>query len=148
MPTYKNITQDSVSGIFDINNIHRTVLPYKSVETYRHYDWITLVKTSDEPYFNPILSLTNLTLANSADSEEITISENCEKIEIINISDYILYLYFQSVTNTPSTIISSGMTFNFEDRFRRFTKIILKASDTIVTNKVFISQLSNYSFIY
>ena len=94
------------------------------------------------------VNLEILTLANSADSEEITISENCEKIEIINISDYILYLYFQSVTNTPSTIISSGMTFNFEDRFRRFTKIILKASDTIVTNKVFISQLSNYSFIY
>jgi hypothetical protein len=148
MPTYKNISQESVSGIFTTEYFHRTVLPQKTVETYRYYDNENLEKTSDEPYFNPVLSLTNLILDDAADSEEIVILEDCKKLEILNTSDNLLYLYLQSIENTPPMIISAGMSFDFEDLFRRFTKIILKASGTISLNTVFISQLSKKEFIY
>lgn len=148
MPTYKNISQEPVSGIFTTEYFHKTVLPQKTVETYRYYNNTNLEKTSDEPYFNPVLSLTNLTLADAADSEEIAILEDCKKIELLNTSTAIIYLYLQSIENTPPMIISSGMSMDFEDLFRRFTKIILKASDTISTNTVFISQLSKNNFIY
>jgi hypothetical protein len=148
MPTYKNISQESVSGIFTTEYFHKTVLPQKTVETYRYYDNENLEKLSDEPYFNPVLGLTNLALDDATDSEEIVILEDCKKLEILNTSDNLLYLYLQSIENTPPMIITSGVTFNFEDEFNRFTKIILKASDTISLNTVFISQLSKKDFIY
>jgi hypothetical protein len=55
MPTYKNNTQEPVTGILSIENRHVNILPYHTAETYRHYENnLILQKISDEPYFNPI----------------------------------------------------------------------------------------------
>ena len=149
MPTYKNISQEAITGILSIENRHVNVLPFHTVETYRHYDNIpTLEKQSDEPYFNPIISSEIIILENSSDSQTVQILENCKKLEVINSSDYLVYLYLQSIENTPPILITSGMTLNFEDNFRRFTNVILKSSGEITTNKVFVVQLQVNDYIY
>jgi hypothetical protein len=146
MPTYKHINKENSPLNYTIldNNLKKRInLNYnKEIETLKYYnDPDNLLLINQEPYFNPLLNLNIITIANSDDIQAVQLSNDTFSVEIINSSDHIVYLFFQSHLNTPPFIIPPNSTRNISN-FKNFvTQLVFKASDTILDNELFITQL-------
>lgn len=143
MPTYKNIhpNRDQVHSIKTINDDHISLKHNKTVQTYRYYDNPTeLLLIDNKPYWNPILDTTTLNLANSDDLQVVKLDSDAFTVEIINSSEEIVYLFYQSDENTPHLPIPSGSSRNIKHFQHYATQLVFKASGTITENEVFVTQ--------
>jgi hypothetical protein len=142
MPTYKNLSQEPITNIMDKDGNYSTVYPYKEVETSKYYyrDATVLEKTSDSPYYNPIIQSDIPTLTDSSDSETILMDSDTKTLQVVNLSTNLIYLYFQDVSNTPPIIIFPNSSREFTIQHIRYEQIILKASATITANQLFVQQ--------
>jgi hypothetical protein len=142
MPTYKNLSQEPITNIMDKNGNYSIVYPYKEVETSKYYyrDITVLEKTSDSPYYNPIIQSDIPTLTDSSDSETILMDSDTKTLQVVNLSTNLIYLYFQDVSNTPPIIIFPNSSREFTIQHIRYEQIILKASATITANQLFVQQ--------
>jgi len=140
MPTYKNTTQETLNLILTSSNNYTKINPFNVVESEIIYDIDGLVKTDDAPYFNPVLQQSNVELADDAATLIVTLDSDATVIEIVNSSNETIYCYFQDVANTPAMIITAGTIRSLENFKRYCNKLVLKSSDTISTNTVFVSQ--------
>ncbi len=142
MPTYKNLSQNPITNIMDKDGNYPILYPYKEVETNKYYyrDVTVLEKTSDEPYYNPVIQSDIPTLTDSSASETIEMDSDTTTLQITNLSTNLIYLYFQNVSNTPPVIIFPNSSREFSIRHIMYEQIILKASATITANQLFVQQ--------
>lgn len=147
MPTYKHINKENTPlnyTIKDYNNNNKpTNLIYnKTIQTLYYYDDIdNLLLLSHDPYFNPLLQQDIIVLADFSDIKSINLNQSTTSVEIINTSLNILYVFFQSVSNTPPFIIPPSSTRNLTNFYNHITQLVFKSSDTIINNEVFVTQL-------
>ncbi len=140
MPTYKNLSQDIITNLMDINGNYPILHPYKEIQSYKYYSMDILQKTSDEPYYNPLIQSDIPTLSDSSDEEIILINSSTKTLQISNLSSNLVYLFFQSTSNTPSTIIFPNSNRDFIIQHKNYTQIILKTNSSITANQLFIQQ--------
>lgn len=131
MPTYRNDSTETKT-IQNISGSWVNVTPTQTVQTYNFLGtgWTETLAT---PYWNPILSETNVTL----DIVGVTISFDpveCKSFAILDISDIVTHVYLDAIANTPlafSQIRStSGYIPKYDNSDSKVRRIVLKGSGT------------------
>ena len=108
MPTYRNDTDDILHvslGLYD-----RALKPGETIETVYLLDNIKgLTRVSDEPYYNPVDSVYDLSFAGAGDTKTIEIPDPFST-HVIRISDVSvdIEVFFNSEDNTPGLPLSPG----------------------------------------
>lgn len=143
MPTYKNIHPDKQS-IASLQNTDGEYvrLPYnKTIQTYRIYDQPDKLLLIDfSPYWSPITDTTTVSLTDSNDFQVVELDPNTFTVEILNMSEAILYLYYQSLENTKYLPIPAGASREIKHFKKYATQLIFKSSATVPDNEVFVTQ--------
>ena len=143
MPTYKNIhpNREQVHSIKDLDNNYISLKHNKTIQTYRYYDKPTeLLLVDNKPYWNPVLDTTTLSLADSDALQVVKLHPDTFVVEIINGSDELIYLFYQSNENTPHLPIPAGSSRTIKHFQGYATQLVFKATNAITENEVFVTQ--------
>jgi len=143
MPTYKNIhpNRQSIPTIKDTNGNYQRLLYNKTIETHRFYDDPdNLLLIDDSPHWNPVLKTTTLILSDSNDLQTVKLDPDTFTVEIINGSDELVYLFYQSPNNEPHLPIPAGSSRNIKHFQGYATQLVFKATNAITENEVFVTQ--------
>lgn len=135
MPTYKNNT----SAKQYYNDGLNWVDPGQTITTYKQITGTKLTKTSDEPYYNPLLEVHKPT--GSADYE-ISLNSDTRKVEVYNSSDYDITVYLNTKSNTPGIVCPSSTVRNIEEIKDVVSDMIFDFDGSISANEVIISEYS------
>lgn len=129
MPTYQN-TSGSPKTVVNDNGMEITLQNNEISKTKKYMSVSGLTKTSDLPYFNPILDY-KVEVFGSASSRTITVSPDAAKVRILKVSSGANFdIFLQSESNTPAILRAMDSTDSFYDvEIRgRCDQIVLKCN--------------------
>jgi hypothetical protein len=139
MPTYKNLTNSPIVT-FEANT-SRCINVGEEVASAFLLESFGLTKTSDLPYFNPILDSQTVT----SDTEiEIVASKTMINIDVYNNAS--VSVFINSLSNTPPLILTNrSISIN---NFNQISKIHIKFNSPgkVDINQVLISSGTNLYF--
>lgn len=133
MPTYNNPGSNVINipevGIAlkpgDTENL--IAIPDKYLTKYSNKFNVSLTKTDNKPFYNPILSDTIVTLdKEDAESEVIIDTAKCKTIQVVEASAY-TFCYINDINNTPPIRIRIKETTSIKNELT-IDKLIFKAT--------------------
>jgi len=130
MPTYRN---DSDHTTYRVENVSGEIVKLKpghSSGTKYLYDVDDLTKTSDTPYYNPVVAVDHVITSNT----EVDIASLAKGIEIVNASGQLVSMCFDSVLNTPSVPIVAGSFRNVNNPKDYASKLVFTFSEGNLTS--------------
>ena len=104
MPTYSNTGNTTYET--DDGSLIPGAQGFQSTTLLDALDGV--VRTSDDPYFNPLQAVNTLTSTGPADPKVIVRQAGTKEIEIINNSSAIATVYYNDNTNVPGFVVPSG----------------------------------------
>ncbi len=104
MPTYRNDGNNSVV-VKDTFDKSQSLKSGESIETYTFYNIDDLVKTSDDPLYNPVVSNTDVVSTGVGDDKTETLSSTTEYVKIWQVTDANVSVFFQNADNTPAASV-------------------------------------------
>ncbi len=111
MPIYRN-DNNAPYLMRDTSGNTRTVVPGESIQSLRIYDYPGLTLLSETPYYNPVLSLDEVSFA-KAEKQEVAVNvSETRKILVYNVTGCEVSVYLQSIANAPGlhSALGSGDT--------------------------------------
>ena len=135
MPTYRN---DSDGNI----NVHELLVlpPGETYETNRQLNISGLTEISADPQFNPVVQKDELTSGGGNDKQTVSVNSRADKIKIINKSSEEVYLYWNSDSNTPATVIPAEETEVFSDMYSLASSMVFEFPAAASAQEFYIIQ--------
>ena len=145
MPTYTN---DSNATRVVTNSAHQVVhvAPGESVSTYDLLTAANWTKTTDSPYYNHVLAVTQPT---GSDDATVTLQANTDRVEIYNVSSYTVSCYINAKANTPARLIPSGSVISIPERSSessikdRISALVLSFGGIITAGQVNVTEFED-----
>lgn len=141
MPTYKN---DSTAARNVVNKSNKLVWvqPGETVETYQLLTADGWTKTSDSPYYNPVLAVhSTITSTGSDDPTTISLQEDCDHVEIWNNSDADITALLNTASNTPGYKIPANTLRTLTGLSGYVNTIVLEFSAAVSSGDVIVHEL-------
>lgn len=99
--TYRNDGAENI-GVEDINGTNIDVSPGGTVQTYTYLSIPNFTKTSDEPYWNGVVSVAALTSL-STTPQNVIVDPETDYFIVVQITGTV-DVYIQAVANTPAVL--------------------------------------------
>lgn len=140
MPTYRN---DSNATRYAINTASKqvAVAPGETVQVYYLLTAADWTKTSDEPYYNPVLAADNtVSSTGPGDPATISLQSGTDKVEIYNNSSADITLLLNAAGNTPGYQIPADTIRTIEGLQGYVDTLILQFSAAVSAGEVVVHE--------
>lgn len=141
MPTYKN---DSIAARNVVNAANKLVWvkPGETVETYQLLTADGWTKTSDSPYYNPVLAVhSTITSTGSDDPTTISLQSGCDCVRFWNNSSANITVFLNAAGNTPGYLIPSNAKDKWTGLSGYVDTLVLQFSAAVSSGDVIVHEL-------
>jgi hypothetical protein len=141
MPTYKN-DSSAARNVVNTSSQLVWVQPGQAVQTYQLLTSDGWTKTSDAPYYNPVLAVhSTITSTGAGDPTTITLADGTDQVEVYNNSDADITLLLNAAANTPGYQIPAASVRTIEGLGGYVADLVLQFSAAVSSGEVIVHEL-------